>query len=74
MPHTLTGGAVGVYSSSSAWQMITGGRTVTGIDGSWVLIGQYSCGGAAFGGSQVWIVQGGTTTVNGVAFDTDTAC
>lgn len=73
--HTLTGGgAVGVYSSSSAWQTITGGGTVTGIDGSWVLKGQYPCPGTAFGGSPVWIVQGGTTTVNGVAFDTDTAC
>ena len=73
--HTLTrGGAVGVYSSSSAWQVITGGRAVSSFDGSWVLTGQYACGGTAFGGSQVWIVQTGTTTVNGVAFDTDTVC
>jgi hypothetical protein len=73
--HTLTGGGpVGVYSSSSAWQTITGGGTVTSVDGSWVLSGQYACGGTAFGGSQIWIVQTGTTTVNGVAFDTDTAC
>lgn len=73
--HTLTGGGpVGVYSSSSAWQVITGGGTVSSVDGSWVLSGQYACGGAAFGGSQVWIVQTGMTTVNGVAFDTDTAC
>ena len=75
--HTLTGaggGPVGVYSSSSAWQTITGGGTVSSVDGSWVLSGQYVCGGTAFGGSQVWIVQSGTTTVNGVAFDTDSAC
>ena len=73
--HTLTrGGPVGVYSSSSAWQVITGGRAVSSFDGSWVLAGQYACGGTAFGGSQVWIVQTGTTTVNGVAFDTDTVC
>jgi hypothetical protein len=73
--HTLTGsGPVGVYSSSSAWQTITGGGTVTSADGSWVLSGQYACAGTAFGGSQVWIVQTGTTTVNGVAFDTDIAC
>jgi hypothetical protein len=70
----VTAAAVGVYSSSSAWQTITGGGTVTSVDGSWVLTGQYACGGAAFGGSQVWIVQNGTTTVNGVAFDADTAC
>ncbi len=72
--HTLTSGAVGVYSTSSAWQAITGGGVVTSADGSWVLSGQYSCGGIAFGGSPVWIVQSGTTTVNGVAFDSDTAC
>ncbi|MHB8588344.1 MAG: hypothetical protein ACYDA0_05770 [Candidatus Dormibacteraceae bacterium] len=73
--HSQTGGGpVGVYSSSSAWQVITGGGTVSSVDGSWVLSGQYVCGEAAFGGSQVWIVQTGTTAVNGVAFDTDTAC
>lgn len=71
----LTGnGLVGVYSTSSAWQTITGGGTVTGIDGSWVLSGQNACGGTAFGGSNVWIVQTGTTTVNGVVFDADAAC
>lgn len=72
--HGLTGGPVGVYSSSSAWETIIGGGTVLSVDGSWVLSSQYACGGVAFGGSQVWIVQTGTTTVNSVAFDTDTAC
>lgn len=72
--HALTSGPVGVYSTSSAWQAITGGGTVTSIDGSWVVNGQYGCAGTAFGGSQVWIVQSGTTTVNGVPFDADTAC
>ena len=73
--HSLTSaGSVGVYSSSSAWQMITGGGGVGSVDGSWVLNGQYPCGGTAFGGSPVWVVQNGTTTVNGIAFDADTAC
>jgi len=72
--HTLTNGAVGVYSTSSAWQAITGGGTVTSIDGSWVVFGQYACAGTAFGGSPVWIVQSGTTSVNGVVFDADAAC
>jgi hypothetical protein len=72
--HTLTNGAVGVYSTSSAWQAITGGGTVTSIDGSWVVNGQYACAGTAFGRSPVWIVQSGTTSVNGVVFDADAAC
>jgi hypothetical protein len=72
--HTLTNGAVGVYSTSSAWQAITGGGTVTSVDGSWVVFGQYACAGTAFGGSPVWIVQSGTTSVNGVVFDADAAC
>jgi hypothetical protein len=73
--HSLTGGGpVGVYSTSSAWQVITGGGTVSSVDGSWVVDGQYACGGSAFGASSVWVIQSGTTTVNGVAFDVDTAC
>ncbi len=72
--HTLTNGAVGIYSTSSAWQAITGGGTVTSVDGSWVVSGQYACAGTAFGGSPVWIVQSGMTTVNGVVFDADAAC
>ena len=73
--HALTsGGPVGVYSSTSAWQLITGGGTVSRVNASWVLNGQYACGGTAFGGSPAWVVQSGTTTISGVAFNTDTAC
>lgn len=78
---------VGVYSTPSMWHQITGtGYVNSGINADWQA-GVTSCPSTPSTGgftltstttgstyAPLWIIQNGTTPVNGVNFDLDTAC
>ena len=79
--HAKSSVPVGVYSTPSMWQQITGTSYVnSGIDADWQT-GVTTCPSAGFTltGSPTtlaptWIIQNGTTSVGGDNFDLDTAC
>jgi hypothetical protein len=66
-----TGLDVGVYSTASQWQSITGGWTNSGISADWVAgTDASSCGQPGYSGSPVWLVQLVPTS----STDIDQAC
>ena len=71
---------VGIYSTPSMWNQIVGtGNAIPGIAADWQA-GTSHCPTSGFtltgsqGNAPVWLIQSGTKTVNGVAFDVDSAC
>lgn len=75
-----SGAPVGVYSTPSMWQHITGtGYVNPGINADWQA-GVTSCPSAGFTltssttTAPTWIIQNGTKNVGGVSFDSDWAC
>jgi hypothetical protein len=75
-----SGAPVGVYSTPSMWQQITGsGYVNSGITADWQA-GIKTCPSAGFTLTNpttmapTWIIQSGTSKVGGVSFDIDAAC
>lgn len=71
---TTTGAGGGIYSTPAMWTKIagTGFAPTPAVTADWQPTS--SCPASGFTGSPVWLIQNGTTTVNGVSYSTDTAC
>ena len=63
----------GIYSTRSSWQTITGGAQL--LVPNWVVGSDpYICTGSGFSGGPVWLIQNGTNSSSGTAYDWNLAC
>ena len=71
-----TGQPSGIYSTRSSWQTITGGAPLPAVPNWVVRSDPYTCTsqGGGFSGGPVWLIQNGTNSASGTAYDWDTAC
>jgi hypothetical protein len=70
------GSAIGFYSTPAMWNKIAGAGfdSTPAITADWQPGSASSCPASGFSTSPVWLFQDGTVSVNGVPFNTDTAC
>ncbi len=73
-PATTSSAGGGIYSTPAMWNQIAGAGFVPtpGVTADWQPTA--SCPASGFTGSPVWLIQNGSTSVNGVSYSTDTAC